>query len=66
MQVKDASLLRFLVDMRGADLEARQMRDDLMTMLIAGQCWLCSLWQEPERGGARGGGCWEAARCGTE
>ena len=35
-QVKDASLLRFLVDMRGADLEARQMRDDLMTMLIAG------------------------------
>lgn len=35
-QVKDASLLRFLVDMRDADLEAKQMRDDLMTMLIAG------------------------------
>ena len=36
-QVKDASLLRFLVDMRDADLEAKQMRDDLMTMLIAGE-----------------------------
>lgn len=36
LQVKDASLLRFLVDMRDADLEAKQMRDDLMTMLIAG------------------------------
>ena len=35
-QVKDASLLRFLVDMRDADLEAKQLRDDLMTMLIAG------------------------------
>ncbi|KAL4853371.1 Cytochrome P450 97B2 [Chlorella vulgaris] len=35
-KVKDASLLRFLVDMRDADLEAKQMRDDLMTMLIAG------------------------------
>lgn len=34
--VKDASLLRFLVDMRDADLEAKQLRDDLMTMLIAG------------------------------
>jgi hypothetical protein len=37
-QVRDASLLRFLVDMRDADLEAKQMRDDLMTMLIAGAC----------------------------
>lgn len=35
-QVKDASLLRFLVDMRDADLDNKQMRDDLMTMLIAG------------------------------
>lgn len=35
-KVKDASLLRFLVDMRDADLEAKQLRDDLMTMLIAG------------------------------
>jgi cytochrome P450 len=34
--VQDASLLRFLVDMRDADLEAKQLRDDLMTMLIAG------------------------------
>ncbi|KAF9591241.1 hypothetical protein IFM89_003192 [Coptis chinensis] len=34
--VKDASLLRFLVDMRGADVDDRQLRDDLMTMLIAG------------------------------
>lgn len=36
MQVKDPSLLRFLVDVRGADLDAKQLRDDLMTMLIAG------------------------------
>ncbi|KAM0950818.1 putative cytochrome P450 [Dioscorea sansibarensis] len=34
--LKDASLLRFLVDMRGADVNDRQLRDDLMTMLIAG------------------------------
>ncbi|KDP42786.1 hypothetical protein JCGZ_00485 [Jatropha curcas] len=34
--IKDASLLRFLVDMRGADVDGRQLRDDLMTMLIAG------------------------------
>ncbi|XP_021724634.1 cytochrome P450 97B2, chloroplastic-like isoform X2 [Chenopodium quinoa] len=30
------SLLRFFVDMRGADVDDRQLRDDLMTMLIAG------------------------------
>jgi cytochrome P450 len=35
-KIKDASLLRFLVDMRDADLEGKQLRDDLMTMLIAG------------------------------
>lgn len=34
--VKDASLLRFLVDMRGEDADDKQLRDDLMTMLIAG------------------------------
>ncbi|XP_045813999.1 cytochrome P450 97B2, chloroplastic [Trifolium pratense] len=34
--LKDASLLRFLVDMRGVDVDDRQLRDDLMTMLIAG------------------------------
>ncbi|XP_010532498.1 PREDICTED: cytochrome P450 97B3, chloroplastic [Tarenaya hassleriana] len=34
--LKDASLLRFLVDMRGADIDDKQLRDDLMTMLIAG------------------------------
>jgi len=32
----DPSLLRFLVDMRGEDLSSTQLRDDLMTMLIAG------------------------------
>lgn len=32
----DPSLLRFLVDMRDADLSDKQLRDDLMTMLIAG------------------------------
>ena len=34
--MKDPSLLRFLVDMRGADPTDKQLRDDLMTMLIAG------------------------------
>ncbi|KAG6496578.1 cytochrome P450 97B2, chloroplastic-like [Zingiber officinale] len=34
--LKDVSLLRFLVDMRGVDVDDRQLRDDLMTMLIAG------------------------------
>ena len=34
--VKDPSLLRFMVDMRGADIDNKQLRDDLMTMLIAG------------------------------
>ncbi|EEH52833.1 uncharacterized protein MICPUCDRAFT_22138 [Micromonas pusilla CCMP1545] len=35
-KVKDPSLLRFLVDIRGADVTDLQLRDDLMTMLIAG------------------------------
>lgn len=35
-QTDDASLLRFLVDMRGENTTSRQLRDDLMTMLIAG------------------------------
>ena len=35
-EVKDPSMLRFLVDMRGADIDNKQLRDDLMTMLIAG------------------------------
>jgi len=34
--VDDPSLLRFLVDMRGEDLSSMTLRDDLMTMLIAG------------------------------
>merc|ERR1719343_1435987 len=34
--VKDPSMLRFLVDMRGADIDNKQLRDDLMTMLVAG------------------------------
>ena len=29
--VKDARLLRFLVDMRGADIDNKQLRGDLMT-----------------------------------
>ena len=36
LQVRDPSLLRFLVDMRGEDVTNKQLRDDLMTMLIAG------------------------------
>ena len=34
--VEDASLLRFLVDVRGETVSSTQLRDDLMTMLIAG------------------------------
>ena len=34
--VDDASLLRFLVDVRGEEATGTQLRDDLMTMLIAG------------------------------
>ena len=34
--VEDASLLRFLVDVRGDEATGEQLRDDLMTMLIAG------------------------------
>ncbi|EKX43116.1 cytochrome P450 [Guillardia theta CCMP2712] len=34
--LENPSLLRFLVDMRGADATERQLRDDLMTMMIAG------------------------------
>jgi cytochrome P450 len=33
---EDASLLRFLVDIRGEEISGSQLRDDLMTMLIAG------------------------------
>eukprot|EP00638_Chattonella_subsalsa_P000579 CAMPEP_0117760430 /NCGR_PEP_ID=MMETSP0947-20121206/16625_1 /TAXON_ID=44440 /ORGANISM="Chattonella subsalsa, Strain CCMP2191" /LENGTH=558 /DNA_ID=CAMNT_0005581119 /DNA_START=195 /DNA_END=1871 /DNA_ORIENTATION=+ len=54
--VKDPSLLRFLVDMRGEDATGKQLRDDLMTMLIAGHettasvlTWvLFELAQQPE------------------
>jgi cytochrome P450 len=35
-EVADPSMLRFLVDMRGADIDNKQLRDDLMTMLVAG------------------------------
>ncbi|GMH34195.1 hypothetical protein BSKO_02029 [Bryopsis sp. KO-2023] len=35
-KVSDPSLLRFLVDLRGEDATNVQLRDDLMTMLIAG------------------------------
>jgi cytochrome P450 len=35
-EIENTSLLRFLVDMRGEDTSSRQLRDDLMTMLIAG------------------------------
>mmetsp|Transcript_491 Transcript_491/g.1145 ORF Transcript_491/g.1145 Transcript_491/m.1145 type:complete len:647 (+) Transcript_491:75-2015(+) len=34
--VADPSLLRFLVDLRGADATQKQLRDDLITLLIAG------------------------------
>lgn len=35
-KMENPSLLRFLVDMRGEESTSRQLRDDLMTMLIAG------------------------------
>jgi len=35
-KMENPSLLRFLVDMRGEDTTSTQLRDDLMTMLIAG------------------------------
>jgi len=35
-EAEDPSMLRFLVDMRGADIDNKQLRDDLMTMLVAG------------------------------
>ena len=34
--MENPSLLRFLVDMRGEETSSTQLRDDLMTMLIAG------------------------------
>ena len=55
-KVKDPSLLRFLVDLRGESTTNAQLRDDLMTMLIAGHettaavlTWaLFELAQKPE------------------
>ena len=35
-QVKDPSMLRFLIDLRGEEVDNKQMRDDLITLLIAG------------------------------
>jgi cytochrome P450 len=35
-KMENPSLLRFLVDMRGEEVTSTQLRDDLMTMLIAG------------------------------
>lgn len=54
--IDDPSLLRFLIDMRGEDTSSKQLRDDLMTMLIAGHettaamlTWtLFNLVQNPE------------------
>lgn len=55
-KMEDPSLLRFLIDMRGEDTTSKQLRDDLMTMLIAGHettaamlTWtLFNLVQNPE------------------
>ena len=54
--MENPSLLRFLVDMRGENTTSKQLRDDLMTMLIAGHettaavlTWaLFELCQQPE------------------
>ena len=42
--VKDPLLLRFLVDMLGAEIENEQFRDDLMTMLIYGEPIVIGWW----------------------
>ena len=55
-KVKDPSMLRFLVDLRGEEVDNTQMRDDLITLLIAGHettaavlTWmLYALSQHPE------------------
>ena len=55
-KVKDPSMLRFLVDLRGEEVDNTQMRDDLITLLIAGHettaavlTWLMyALSQHPE------------------
>jgi len=56
--VKDPSLLRFLVDVRGGDATQKQLRDDLITLLIAGHettgsmltwaTWLLSQYPEAQ------------------
>eukprot|EP00542_Grammatophora_oceanica_P012339 CAMPEP_0194036482 /NCGR_PEP_ID=MMETSP0009_2-20130614/8828_1 /TAXON_ID=210454 /ORGANISM="Grammatophora oceanica, Strain CCMP 410" /LENGTH=707 /DNA_ID=CAMNT_0038678249 /DNA_START=54 /DNA_END=2177 /DNA_ORIENTATION=- len=35
-QVQDPSMLRFMVDMRGANIDDQQLRDDFITMLVSG------------------------------
>ena len=55
-KVKDPSMLRFLIDLRGEECDNTQMRDDLITLLIAGHettaavlTWLVyALSQHPE------------------
>ena len=55
-KVKDPSMLRFLIDLRGEECDNKQMRDDLITLLIAGHettaavlTWLVyALSQHPE------------------
>lgn len=55
-KVKDPSMLRFLIDLRGEEVDNKQMRDDLITLLIAGHettaavlTWLVyALSQHPE------------------
>jgi len=55
-KVEDPSMLRFLIDLRGEECDNKQMRDDLITLLIAGHettaavlTWLVyALSQHPE------------------
>jgi cytochrome P450 len=35
-QVQDPSMLRFVVDTRGANIDDQQLRDDFTTMLVSG------------------------------
>ena len=64
----DASLLRFLVDMKGEEASGSELRDDLMTMLIAGHETTAALltWTLYEMEKAAGEGETYLERCRAE
>lgn len=64
----DASLLRFLVDMKGEEASGSELRDDLMTMLIAGHETTAALltWTLYEMSKSNGEGETYLERCRAE